>query len=346
MVKTYLLILIALIFTACNSTNDKSTPAEFSRSCYNEIIVPLHHNLSIESEKFNQQISILSNTPSKKQLKKTRESWIELYKKYSASVVFNIDNVKDNYAHLYLQQFPCDTIKLVQNINSDPSNVIVSSNTQGLSAFEYLLFRQGAIDSLQNNAKNLIFLHALANSFNAKTIELEELWLNNKEKYQNNSGSTSKEAFNLLVNGIIQFTENLKMLKIGNPIGKQSFDKQNIYLSQAPYSNSAFIGIQQDINMLKLLWSGESKKHYKPSTSLSKLIEDKNSELCKNLNKCFSNLDQVLNEVPKNFNKAISTKNHELEKLHIHLSELYTLLKVDVSAQLDVQVFISDLDGD
>lgn len=346
MTRRIILILTTLLFVSCNPKDEKYTLKDFTQNCYEDVILPMHKKLSKESVEFTSKIKSLSIESSEKELIHIRKLWKNLHKNYTGSVIFNIDNIKDNYAHLYLQQFPCDTQKVVKNINSDPSNTIVSSNAQGLSTFEYLLFRKGALDSIQKNQKNIIFIHALAKSFNTKVIELEELWKSNAVKYKNNSGKASKNAFNQLVNGIIQFSENLKMLKLGIPIGKQSFSRHNIHLSQAPFSNASLSGLEKDIETLQLLWSGNSTPSYSLKNGLSELIKDKNPKLCKRIDSSFKNIRSSLANTPRDFNTAIEDKHPQLENLHTHLNDLYTLLKVDLSAQLDVQVFISDLDGD
>ncbi|MDX1446977.1 imelysin family protein [Lishizhenia sp.] len=346
--KKQILILscILMAFTACQKEETAINSTDFTQSTYQSVILPLHKTFIQKLKNLQSAVNAFSTDLSMEKLNNVKTEWEGSYLSYTPTKAFNIDNIKDNYSHLYFQKFPVDTQKVNMLVNTDPNNAIVSSNAKGLAAIEYLLYRNAALDSFQNNANTLLYLQALTNDLAIKANELNVMWEDNDSKYIQNKEISSDNAFNQLVNGIIQFTENLKMLKVGNPLGKQSLDNPNHLLSQAPYSNTSKKGIQTDFQLLYKLWSGGKFLKLEESVGLRELLQNKNKELCNNIDEAFNQLEKDIQALPTDLNTAFENMDERVNKLYTDLNNLYILLKVDLSAQLDVTVFISDLDGD
>lgn len=344
--KIVILCSLLLTFTACVNEVETESSTDFTRSTYQQVILPIHATFNQKLNKLKSVVSIFANDLTIDNLNKVKTEWEVSYLSYTPTKVFNIDNIKDNYAHLYFQNFPVDTLKVIKLVNTNPNNAIVSSNAKGLAAIEYLIYRNAALDSFQNNANNTLYLQALSNDLVVKGEELNSMWKNNETKYFNNEESSAKNAFKQLVNGIIQFIENLKMVKVGEPLGKQALDHPNPYLSQAPFSNNSAAGIKADYEILYKLWTGNKSSNLKSSIGLGDLVKTKNTELYNQINVAFEQLKKDINALPMDLNTAFKIMDQSLNVVYTDLNNLYTLFKVDLSAQLDVTVFISDLDGD
>lgn len=299
MKKTLLILGSALlVFTSCKKEEEQLDATDFTKSSYQKVLLPLHTSFLQEAEALKTELGMFTNNVSTAQLDALRTAWNAAYVAYSPTKVFNIDNIKDNYSHLYFYKFPVDTTKIIANVNTDPTNAIVASNAKGLGAIEYLLYRNGALDSLQSNNKNLIYLTALITDVADKANDLKSMWMENESKYINNEGSNSTNAFNQLVNGMIQFTENLKMLKVGNPLGKQAFDHPAYLLAQAPFSNASFTGIQADYQVLYQLWSGKKTVVKDTNVGLGEIVALKNKDVYEQVNTIFVKLEQDLENLP------------------------------------------------
>ncbi|SFT47091.1 Predicted lipoprotein [Lishizhenia tianjinensis] len=345
-IKLIFVTSILLVFTACKKEEETTDAKDFTKSTFQKVILPLHSTFSNKALALQSSVLKFETAPTAENLNSLKQNWQAAYSSYSPTEVFNIDNIKDNYAHLYFQKFPIDTLKVISNVHTNPSNAIVSSNAKGLGAIEYLLFRSAALDSFQNEANNIVYLKAMTNDIVDKGNELLSMWKENQNKYVNNQESDASNAFNQLVNGMIQFTENLKMLKVGNPLGKQSLDHPDHYLAQAPFSNTSETGLNEDFEILVKLWNGNKTTVLDTSVGLGEIVKAKNAEVYQEVNTILEKIGKDLSLLPDDLNTAFENMDEALNTLYEDLNVLYTLLKVDVSAQLDVTVFISDLDGD
>jgi len=179
--KYLYLVLISILFIACNSENGSSrdpiVPTDnFSRTTLlenltNNIIVPAHKNLQSKLEKLNNKLENFTSNQTTTNFSELRNSYVSTYLAWQSVEMFNIGKAEEiNYAKA-MNTFPCNTATINNNImvqGYDLNNANWPSWTsQGLPALDYMLY------GLDNDS-NLV-INNYTDPVNGKQIQLPSL---------------------------------------------------------------------------------------------------------------------------------------------------------------------------
>ena len=370
--KYLYLVLISILFIACNSENGSSrdpiVPTDnFSRTTLlenltNNIIVPAHKNLQSKLEKLNNKLENFTSNQTTTNFSELRNSYVSTYLAWQSVEMFNIGKAEEISYAKAMNTFPCNTATINNNImvqGYDLNNANWPSWTsQGLPALDYMLYGIDNDSNLVinnytdpgNGSKYLDYLNSIINQMTMNTDAVVQYWETNTTSFINSNANTSTSSLNLLTNDFIYYYEKgLRANKIGIPCGKwddyeiyeigvEAYYKKNISkrltLEALGACKDFFTGVGFNSNTI----DGKSYVDY--------LTDNGDTNISVDIINGLDLAKDKINNLDDNLRFQLLNDNSSMLEAYDALQKVVVDLKTDMLISMQITVDYVDADGD
>ncbi len=352
---TFLLLLAVVIATsACNKEEEDEGKSDFDKK---KLLTNLSENMIIPAVKaYNDDVNALlsdfgdfkQNTTAQ-QLDIVRESWKQAYMSWQTVKIFDFGPMRDIGMKGPNATYPIDTSQINDNVQSGGYNLASASNVDaiGLSTVDYLLYRAGALDSLQNNPKVTDYaddvIGKLVNESNTITTE----WSSYQSTFNNSTGTSSTSAFSKLVNEYNRDFELAKTAKVAVPLGKQSLDVPLPTYVEARYSDISFDLLRASLVALKKVYNGQSFETGSDGVGMDDyLVHLKENDLDNTIDAGYQEMIDKTDEFSMPLEDALENDTQRMNELYNLLEGHVVHIKTDMTSAFGVLITYQDNDGD
>ncbi|WP_299385229.1 imelysin family protein [uncultured Lacinutrix sp.] len=355
--KSKVLLLLLLIFS-CNSDNNQEQEATFNvmqllDDVTNQQILPSVDTFTAESITLNATVQTYLTTYTETDLNLARNQWRVTAKAYGKIYAFNIGDVRDQFMHLALYNWPTLPSALenvITNNDAITEELVASLSPQikTLSGLEYLLFGSDATTlnaQFINSVKRQNYLKFTAIEFEFQAKRLQGIWNtpgNYATAFIDNNETGIRDSFNRLFNGLNNLIDTAKITKIGKPAGLENSQATNPDQSQAYFSSLSLSILKENINSVEEVYFNtegvgidDYTYHVIKNNDLNLAIQNK-----------INDVQNAIDAIPVPLFDAITSHPNQVETLHTELDALGILFSVDVRSILSIIITSTDNDGD
>lgn len=360
----YLLICLSII--SCNSADDgPNSGKDFDRSIMLEnfttnLIIPSYSNFNSQAEILLAASNTFDESVTEANLAALQEAWKKTAEAWNSTQAFNyVGPAYDSSFIIRINKYPSDKIKIEDHISSSSeiNSAFIESlggGEKGLPAVEYLIFSQEGNSVILNKfltegENRKTYLKALTENIKEKAANLEAGWQPSGKSYTeaflSKTGTDAGSSTNLLANSIIQAVEDIKNIKIGEPIGKKggSLQPEKVEAFNSEYSIDL---IKTDLNAIENAFKGGEGAGFDDYLNKIDAKWQDDQLLSDRIIQQFESIRTALDELDNPLNKAVTAETAEVDKLFNSFTSLVSLLKGEMISRLGLSVTYSDNDGD
>ena len=357
-----------MVFDSCRpKKDDEPTVDTFDRTkmlthLADQVILPAYKDYQSKLATLAQEVIDFETKGDVSALAQLRSAWLAAAQGYQATIFFDFGPAVD---YVYVEQsntFPVDTALIVTNIQSGSYNLASISNFdgKGLQAIDYLLYRQDLSDAeivaKLSQTSQIKYLKDCVADLEDVVGAVYASWSSSYRAIFIASGSSNAEGSsvsNLLNAFSIVYEQRVRKGKVGLPAGvfngysqtpmpdhvealysglSISLLESNLAAMLNYFEGVSFIGTTDGLGLSDYIDHVEAKKG---SQSLSSAIRDQ----IESAKVASAGISGSLSEAVVQNKTAVST-------LYSEMQELVSLIKVDLTAALGVQITYQDTDGD
>ena len=362
--KKTIAALVVLIASGCSKSTDtgNSSPLFGSydqtamlNNIGNNILFAGINNLSSTAAAATTAINAFTANPTSNTLTAAQTAFAALAQSWGSSAPFSFGPMNDNLILANVDTWPANPAKIEAAINAQSNALNVGADTKGLKGLEYLLFdTNGNVAVLarytgSGAANRTAFLNSVVQDLTAQVTTLQSKWKGGYlNAFENAKGNDVSSSTGQLVNAIALYLDEVKNMKIGNPIGmgvKVNDNQSHPDLIEYKLAEQSLPVIKADVQAMKAAFDGGTgqglddllnyTKAQKNGTNLSAVVDNQ-----------FDDVISKINLVNSPYATATSTQKQQLQNVFSSLKTLIAYFKVDVANNLGVTITFSDTDGD
>lgn len=305
--------------------------------------------------------SNFNNSPNEANLLLIQEAWKAALEEWQKVSFLGFGPALDYALTAQSNTYPVDTLEIKSNLNSGSYNLgtIANYDAKGLQALDYIFFKSGMTASqlvveLQD-AKVKSYVLAVIEDLISQVSAVENSWASYAATFKSlNSSNAEGSAISLMINGLSKgIEEDIRRGKIGIPAGVFNGYSQQIMPErvEAYHSDWSLKSAEASVKALKNYFEGFNYegtsngegiydylvhvKTKKEGALLADLISNQ-------ISSCLSKI-QAINSPLRT---AVSTDHASVMAAYNELQKLVSLVKIDLTAALGVQITYQDTDGD
>ena len=351
-----------LLATACSKIpdSDNSLFGNYDQTAMlnnigNQVLLAGINRFSASAASAATAVSAFASNPADETLTSAQTAWQKLSQDWAAAAPFNIGPMNANLISGAVDEWPANRDKIEKSILAQSKATNVGADAKGLKGLEYLLFDKNGKAAVlakyagDNADKRKAFLNSVAQDVAAKAAYLQNAWNTGYlDAFATAKGNDVSSSASQMVNAIAFYLDNIKTLKIGNPIGmgikindnrphpdkieyaiaeeSLSTMKANVQAMKTAFDGGAGQGLDDLLNYVKAQKNGQN---------LSAVVD-----------KQFDEAVAKLNAVNPPYGVAVETQTQQVKDVFNSLKILISYFKVDVANRLGVTITFSDTDGD
>lgn len=232
----------------------------------------------------------------------------------------------------------------------------MGTNTRGLPAVEVLLFLDGEEESaeanFESNPRRCDYLMGLTRDIVALSETYRSAWvddwfgrLERPTEFDEDDYELTQDVINEWVNRCVFTVEDLRVEKLGGPLGDGTGANPYPGLLESPYGLNSLSDAAAALNGVDLVFLGGAAEP--GDAGLSALIPaDKRDDILTSYEEWMTKSRQRLGDVPEPLRETIYADPGSVEAAQQALRRLQIVLQVDLSQALSVQSVPNDNDGD
>jgi uncharacterized protein len=300
-------------------------------------------------------INAFAATPNSTTLTAAQTAWATLAVNWGATAPFDFGPIQNNLIEANVDTWPVTDSKIETAITAGSSAVNIGSDTRGLKAVEYLLFDANGNAAVlakytgSGAASREAYLNSVALDLVTQTTNLQNYWKNGYlSSFEAAQGNDVSSSVSQLVNTISLYLDQVKNMKVGNPIGmgvkvndnlphpdlieytiaEQSLPVMiaNLQAMKAAFDGSSGQGLDDLLNYVKAQKNGQN---------LSTVVDAQ-----------FDDTITKMSAITPPYATAVSGQTQQIQAVFTSLKTLIAYFKVDVANNLGVTITFTDTDGD
>ncbi len=278
-----------------------------------------------------------------------KTSWEEANKSFHRVKLFDLGPATTVGLAGALGTFPTDTTQIQNNIASGTYNLLTAENVDaiGFDALDYLLFRSNAFASVTSSANTRVYISEVIAKMKTEVQSVLTAWQNGyRATFIAGTGTSSTDAFALLVNSFCRDYEIAKSIKLGIPIGIQSLGIQQPHYLEARRSG---LGKTILITNIQAVWDvfrgmsytgadGQGFDDYLNAIDKASLVSTINSR--------FTYMTTHPTTWSGTLETLMSSNPTGLNDFYNYMQGSVVYLKTDMSSAFGVLITYQDNDGD
>ena len=362
MKKTHYLIIIIISAIACiiiSCKNDGTTTADeytnryYKREQLNNIyeneIIPLHQQFSIETQTLTNEVLNFSNNINLETLIKLKQQWKVATSVWKKCELYDIGAIKNSFIHYTINSWPANTSFIENNIATttiinESYITSIGSSSKGVSGIEYLLFNSDEITTIsafQNSSSRLDYLTASIAELHTNSATILNQWIVYHNEFVTNIHEGISGSQNEIINNMIALLEEIIMSKLNNAINQN--DNTEFEAFRSDFSLEM---IKSNIITLQRCYTGDFSFTPYRIGYRKILIELGNEELANEINEKFNSVISKINAMNPSLNSSLANNIEEINELKTDLEALLFLIKIEMSQAIGSTITFNDNDGD
>lgn len=320
------------------------------------MLLPDHLAFMEQTIELEVAAEIFGESPTIANLENLQSAWIETTIYWKAINLFSFQDATPRLLYSSIEKHPANIISIEDFISTQDDISVefidkVPSTSKGFPAIEYLIFpedgnNQTIIDQM-NDIDRKDYLISLIGHLSFQAENLYLYYSPSGENYSaviiesSSDGSDPEGSVSLLTNFIIERIEDVRLMQIGKPLGKDNDgvpDPTSViyYLS----GHSLDFAIENMKSIRKIFLSGfndylDSFEDQTDQEFLSQKIDTLITDILDDLEAIDIPLQQAVVETPD-----------DVEIVYQGLSDLYILFKVDMAYRFGLTIIFGAGDGD
>lgn len=343
----------AFVLSACKKDEPDETEsfdkAALLTNLSGNIIVPSLNQFDTDLSTLNDDITDLEQSTTMANLETVRESWKSAYLTWQTVKIFDFGPIRDNAFKGATGTYPVDTADINANISSGSYSLGTAANADaiGLPSLDYLLYRAGALDSLQNNANCIQYIKDVVQKMISETNTVISGWSTYEAEFNASTGTSSTSGFSLFINEFNRDYELAKNAKVGIPLGKQSLDIQMPEFIEARYSGFSFELLKESITALRKVYNGNSFNGGNSGQGCDDyLVHLERTSLDNTIDGNFGAIINKVDAFSSTFEVAMNNNVSACDELYLLLQQQVVNIKTDMTSAFGVLITYQDNDGD
>ncbi|MFV8271016.1 imelysin family protein [Flavobacterium sp. GT2N3] len=371
MKKTLLILSLIALIAACSSNEGDGTTDEnnYDRTVLltnwaDNIIIPSYVNYQAKVQILVTNSNTFVATPTEANLQAVRTSWLDAYKAYQYTSMYNLGKAEEINFNMASNTYPTNTIGIESNISSGTYNLALLSqlDKQGFPALDYLINGLSTSDAsivafyaTNTNATNYKqFLTAVVSRLKTNIDAVVTDWNSSfRNSYVANNGTSVSSSVNKTTNLFVKNLEkDIRSGKLGIPSGVFSSGVKFPEKVEGYYKNdiskellNVSLKAQQDFfngKHFNNATTGESLKTYLDFLNAIR----NNQKLSDIINNQFTTIYTVNNTLNNSFSQQINTDNSKMIAAYDALQQNVIYTKLDMMQALNITIDYVDSDGD
>lgn len=361
-----ILLLVVVIFclflAGCKKDNQNDSSGAFDRKLLLEnmadnIIIPHWEVMQTKTDLMVTTLFDLTSNPSQASLSAAQNSWVAAYLQWQHCNAFNYGPAEKSILGMVnenLGTWPVNTAVVESRIQAgDYKFNDFRRDSRGFLTLEYLLYADGALDSLTssiNTSNRKEYLTRVAGDIKSWIDDINTGWKDYRDAFVNNTDKSAGSPTSNLYNEFVKSFESVKNFKVGLPAGKRAGQVQTEpQLAEAYYSGLSVLFMKENFKAAENIWRGvgtDGTNRTGFDDYLDKVtggIELKNATVQQltAVNMQF----QSFNNTEK-FSELVKNDLTKVNLLHTELQKMTRYFKSDLSSLLGIAITFSSSDGD
>ena len=353
MLRLVSLIFLVSVFVGCKKDKDDPKP-EFNKSALltnvsEEIILPSIDQFSSDLSDLSTSYAQFVADKSQANLEVVQENLKTSYLTWQTVKIFDFGPIRTNGIKGAIGTFPSDTTVIANNIASGSYNLSSVGNADaiGLSALDYLLFKQAALTDFQTNPNYVTYAVDVIEKMVTEFSTVVSQWQTYKATFNTSTGTSSTSAFSEFVNEFNRDFELAKTAKVGIPLGKQSLGIQLPEYIEARYSGFSFEILEESIRALQKVYNGVGFTSGVDGQGFDDyLVHLEKSTLDATIDNGFTAIINKTLTFNNTFEQEMAVNIPELDELYSLLQGHVVHIKTDMTSSFGVLITYQDNDGD
>lgn len=346
------LFVISILYS-CTKEDEEVTPdfnkAELLTNLSGEIILPSVQQFALDLNELSTSFSTFSSDKSQVNLTAVREKLTNAYLTWQTVKIFDFGPIRNNGIKGSIGTYPSDTAVIASNISSGSYNLSSIGNVDavGLSALDYLLFKQGALTNFQNDANYTTYAQDVIEKMVNEFTTVVNQWQTYKATFDASTGTSSTSAFSELVNEFNRDFELAKTAKVGIPLGKQSLGIQLPEYIEARYSGLSLDLLAASVQALQNVYNGVGFTTGANGQGFDDyLMHLERNSLDATIDNGFSAIITKTLSFNNTFEQEMAVNVPQLDELYSLLQGHVVHIKTDMTSSFGVLITYQDNDGD
>lgn len=346
-------VAVTLTMSACKKDEEEEEQSFDKKSLLvnlsGNIILPSLNQFDAELSSLNDAIVDLDQSATQQNLESVQNSWKSAYLTWQTVKIFDFGPIRDIGFKGATGTYPVDTADINANIASGSYSLGTAANADaiGLPSLDYLLYRVGALDSIQNNPNCLTYITDVVNKMISETSTVLSGWSTYEAEFNASTGTSSTSGFSLFINEFNRDYELAKTAKVGIPLGKQSLEIQMPEYLEARYSGLSFDLLRESIVALQKVYNGNSFSGNNAGVGCDDyLVHLERSSLDNTIDGNFSAIINKVDSFSTTFEVAMQNNVSACDELYLMLEEQVVNIKTDMTSAFGVLITYQDNDGD
>lgn len=353
---------LLLFFVGCKQDEQVSAEKEMTDHLENIVkngVGPTFSQAKVSlGELYNQSVSFKDN-PNAEALDNLRTQFKEAMLNWKACEIYNMGDVKSSYLYGTINFWPANPELIEQKLADATEDGLQITedfiNKQGaplksMSAVEYLLFKgdtSAVLSEFSSNQNRRDYLVGILNFLVNRLDKIDNKWKeygpvfvvpNRKDKLN--------DGYSVALNTVVQQLENIKNLKLGDPLGDKTGAVNNEKL-EAYRSRISLEIIEKNVEQIGYMLFGNypnSENEIGFDDYFSKIDKEYlNPEMTERFNAIQNNITELKGQ---SLFVTINSETPKVKELQSSVQNLLRFAKKDMKQALEVIIIISDTDGD
>ena len=351
----FLFLSILLFSFSCNKKDKEDengstfSKTELLTNLGDNIILPGYNNLKLNIEDFESKHNAFLNAKTAISFDSLKSSWKRTYIQWNKVSIFNFGPAVDFGLQAALGTFPTDTSKILSNISNGSYTLSSASNTEtiGIPAFDFLLYRYNAFEEYSNNTNYSDYALSLITKMKEEVNAVYNLWNSSYlATFRTSTGTESTSAFSIFINSFVKSYEEAKWTKIGIPLGKQNLGFQQPIYIEACLSKVGFDLFSTNIEAWRKVFKGDLEDGTSGVGLDDYLIDLERTSLVNSIDNTLSDIVNDINSFNNDFETTLSNDASSLDALYTKIQNLTVSIKTDMTSVMGVLITYQDNDGD
>lgn len=371
MKKVFLIILTVCFIASCSSGDNENSKNgdNYDRTAMltnwaDNIIIPSYTAYQSKVQMLVTDVATFNTTPNETNLKQLRNSWIDAYKAYQKTAIFNLGKAYEIHFNEKANTYPTDITGINSNITSGIYNLDLLSqySKQGLPALDFLINGLGATD-----AEIVSFYTTNANALNYKKyvsdlaaklklnidLVVSDWTTSYRASYIASNGNSVSSSVNLTTNLFVKNLErDIRTGKIGIPAGVFSSGTKYPEKTEGYYSKTiakellnTALQAEQDFFNGKAFSSTATGPSLKSYLDYVKAIRNEQN-LSTIINNQFAVITTTNSSLLDDLASQITTDNTKMIASYEAIQQNVIYIKLDMMQALNITIDYVDSDGD
>lgn len=354
------LALTLLLASSCAPSGSADTRRELLETWSTELIVPLYAEFETESESLSGALDALCAEPTDARQDAARDAWMTARETWKEAEIFAFGPYSRPGYRIgpQIDSWPARASEIEELLASsspvDPATVSsLGIWHKGLPAIEYLLYPPAeATMTALTDARRCAYLSSLGIELVARARAMHQAWSPEGDDFAgqlSGAGRTStafrslRDAFSELVNRMGFTVENIRRDKLGRPLGDEAGGTPAPEAAESRFSGRSVQDIRDNLDGIERLYFGDDSREL---PGLRVYAAERGRDFDAPMRAALDAAHSALDAIAMPLTEAVVASPELVRNASARLSELQSLLQVDLIGALGLTLSFNDNDGD